>query len=85
VEVRIVKAEGGGFCPSQWDAWTDSGQYLYLRYRFGAGQVWEYPSESLEEWDNRPPVISFNHGHPLDGCIELSMFCELAGLELDLD
>jgi len=29
-------------CPSQWDAWTTSGQYLYLRYRFGRGTVDAY-------------------------------------------
>ncbi|WP_255369534.1 hypothetical protein [Kitasatospora sp. MBT63] len=25
--------------PSQWDAWTGDGQYLYLRYRHGVGSV----------------------------------------------
>jgi hypothetical protein len=29
-------------CPSQWDAWTTDGQYLYLRYRGGRGTVDAY-------------------------------------------
>lgn len=22
-------------CPAQWDAWTDDGEYVYIRYRWG--------------------------------------------------
>lgn len=37
---RVVHTCGG--CPSQWDAWTTRGQYLYLRYRTARG-----PSSSI--------------------------------------
>ncbi|MFE3649332.1 hypothetical protein ACFXO2_16100 [Streptomyces sp. NPDC059152] len=37
--------------PSQWDAWTTRGQYLYLRYRGGQGTVEQHPSEDPDTWD----------------------------------
>jgi hypothetical protein len=34
--IKIVKAVSTcGACPSQWDAWTDDGKYVYIRYRWG--------------------------------------------------
>lgn len=81
--MRIVKAvQTSWACPSQWDAWTDEGQYLYLRYRNGYGYA-----RADEYWSNVPGEVieSFSYGHPLDGVIELEQFCELAGIELDLE
>jgi hypothetical protein len=46
---RVVQTSGG--CPSQWDAWTTGGQYLYLRYRHGEGTVEQHPSEDTDTWD----------------------------------
>ncbi|WP_331718006.1 hypothetical protein OG795_33030 (plasmid) [[Kitasatospora] papulosa] len=42
--------------PSQWDAWTADGQYLYLRYRHGEGRVEWHPgpeddADTPESWD----------------------------------
>ncbi|MFE2670717.1 hypothetical protein [Streptomyces mirabilis] len=37
-------------CPSQWDAWTEDGQYLYLRYRHGIGSVERQPSADPDTW-----------------------------------
>lgn len=60
-------------CPSQWNAWTADGTYLYLRYRGGIGSVSLTPGGE--------PVITF--GSPsLDGSIYLDEFCDAAGLAL---
>lgn len=71
--------------PSQWDAWTDTGQYLYLRYRHGVGTVNAFDSPDPSRWPRTPPEILFHHGHPLDGYITLTEFAEHAGLTLNLD
>jgi hypothetical protein len=45
--MRVVQA-----CPaypSQWDAWTADGQYLYLRYRHGEGCVEWHPGPDPAE------------------------------------
>lgn len=70
--------------PSQWNAWTDTGQYLYLRYRCGHGTVHAFPSEDINTWEGYPggEVAWFEYGGPLDGCISLEEFCERAGLHL---
>ncbi|WP_068925002.1 hypothetical protein [Planobispora rosea] len=68
-------------CPSQWDAWTDTGQYLYLRYRFGIGTVEAQPGPDGETWQAVPPLVEF--GEPsMDGDISLEEFLDAAGLEL---
>ncbi|MEV3930903.1 MULTISPECIES: hypothetical protein [unclassified Streptomyces] len=37
--------------PSQGDAWTTEGRYLYFRYRHGEGTVEQHPSEDTGTWD----------------------------------
>lgn len=37
-------------CPSQWDAWTLEGQYLYLRYRGGQGTVHAFAGPDTDSW-----------------------------------
>lgn len=70
-------------CPSQWDAWDDQGRYYYLRYRSGLGSVERFSDAEWHLRDDEPEVIvEFEHGHPLDGCISLIDFAELAGLKL---
>lgn len=87
---KIVKAVQTCLaCPSQWDAWTDDGKYVYMRYRHGQGRASMFDSIEASEkdgaWFNPDNVIaSFRHGHPLDGDISLHDFCKHAGLELDL-
>jgi hypothetical protein len=82
--MKIVRAEQTSLaCPSQWDAWTENGQYLYLRYRHGHGTVTAYSSSNwLDTWESGEPVAEFYYGDALDGYIELDKFCELAGIEL---
>lgn len=38
-------------CPSQWDAWDADGNYYYLRYRHGHGEMRQYASEN---WMDAP-------------------------------
>lgn len=38
------------FCPSEWDAWDDTSQYYYLRYRHGEGTMEAQPSPDLNTW-----------------------------------
>lgn len=74
-QLKIVRAvQTSVACPSQWDAWTDEGTYLYLRYRSGLGTV--------QVAAGGPCVVEFQHGDDLDGWIDLDHFCRLAGIEL---
>lgn len=38
-------------CPSQWDAWDTKGNYYYLRYRHGYGEVRQYKTAN---WVDAP-------------------------------
>lgn len=70
-------------CPSQWDAWDAEGNYYYLKYRYGHGQVRHYQTEDWVEsaLDQLIAVVAdFRHGHPLDGIISLEEFAERAGI-----
>lgn len=46
-------------CPSQWDAWTPTGEYVYVRYRHGWLSV---DVDGVEKF-------GMHHGHHLDGCM----------------
>lgn len=81
----IVKAvQTCAACPSQWDAWTDEGQYLYLRFRHGIGTVEEQPSPDVDAWSVKEPDVRFRHDD-LDGSISLAEFAEHANLKLALE
>jgi len=74
-------------CPSQWDAWTPDGQYLYLRYRFGIGTVETHDSPDVDTWDLIDDAVLLEFGDGLasnnyDCEIGLEEFCERAGLLL---
>ncbi|MEV8327632.1 hypothetical protein [Kitasatospora sp. NPDC056731] len=81
---RAVQTCGG--CPSQWDAWTTRGQYLYLRYRHGEGTVEQHPSKDIDTWDSERSRLwsSWNDGTK-GGRIELADFLAMAGLRLAPD
>lgn len=36
-------------CPSQWEGKTSSGEYVYIRYRWGEGRI-EVNYETVFEW-----------------------------------
>ncbi|WUH94500.1 hypothetical protein OG900_33090 [Streptomyces sp. NBC_00433] len=59
-------------CPSQWDAWTEDGDYLYLRYRWGVGTA-RY-GDIL--------VAQFDTDDPWGGVMGLDEFCARAGIIL---
>ncbi|WP_432010160.1 hypothetical protein [Streptomyces cucumeris] len=69
-------------CPSQWDAWTVTGQYLYLRYRFGIGTVQAQPSADPDTWVGGGELLAEFGESSMDGTIELEEFCAGAALEL---
>ena len=83
-------------CPSQWDAWTADGQYLYLRYRGSRGTVDTYADPNSETWTTVPDgkLARFGKGFEitkwdkeisLDGEIGLEEFCQRAGIRLALE
>ncbi|MEU5416158.1 hypothetical protein [Streptomyces clavifer] len=76
---RVVQTCGG--FPSQWDAWTTRGRYLYLRYRHGEGTVEQHPSEDVGTWDGGASRLwsSWDDGTG-GGVIELADFLAMAGL-----
>lgn len=71
-------------CPTQWDAWTDTGQYLYLRYRWGRGTVDDYPDNDDETWTRVPDgrITWWQDDDRLAGEITLTEFCQRAGIRL---
>lgn len=74
--VRAVQTSWA--CPSQWDAWTADGQYLYLRFRHGRGTV------DTVRGSINANIAQFTTDDDLDGVIDLAEFCERAGLRLAL-
>lgn len=83
--MNIVRAvQTCNVCPAQWDSWTDTGQYLYLRYRWGRGTVDGYPTSDSDLWTRVPDgsVAKFDTGDGLDGSIDLAEFCHRAGLTI---
>lgn len=82
--IRIVKAVRTCYAyPSQWDAWTDDGRYLYLRYRYGHGTVDHFPGGDIEVDAPYTEVAAFETGDD-GGLLGLEEFCERAGIELAL-
>ena len=83
--MKLVKVVETCFaCPSQWDAWTDEGKYLYMRFRSGHGTVRMYDDYS-DSLAGGLMIAEFRHGHDMAGSIHLDKFCELAGLEIAED
>ncbi|MEV8639382.1 hypothetical protein AB0395_47795 [Streptosporangium sp. NPDC051023] len=82
--IRLAKVvETCSACPTQWDAWTVDGQYLYLRYRYGMGTVDAYDTPDWETWCEPPDGKIARFGTPsMDGQISLEDFLTATGLEL---
>lgn len=54
-------------CPSQWDIYTEDGQYIYARYRFGRFTL------TLNPWrDSEQLLLAMNVGDDLDGDMSTS-------------
>lgn len=84
VLVRVVQTCRA--CPSQWDAWTTTGQYLYLRYRQGIGSVEQQPGPDVDTWEEAGDTLicEWDDGTGMSG-ISLEDFLAAAGLELAPD
>ncbi len=81
---RVVQTCGA--CPSQWDAWTSKGQYLYLRYRRGEGIVEQHPSQDTDTWDGEESRLwTIWDDGTNGGWIDLADFLAMAGLRLAAD
>lgn len=84
--VRVVQT--GSACPSQWDAWTAGGQYLYLRYRHGEGRVEWHPgpdpgADTPDSWDEgRSGLLTEWDDGTDSGGISLESFLLAAALAL---
>ncbi len=76
--LKIVKlVQTCSACPSQWDAWTDAGDYVYIRYRSGLLSV----SQGDELQDRIFAVI---HGGQYDGEMDVNELAKLTSGILDL-
>lgn len=68
-------------CPSQWDAETEDGRYVYVRYRWGTLRIEVAPNpESLSE--EYQTVYREVLGDEYDGVISWYEVEEAAGLEM---
>lgn len=53
-------------CPSQWDIYTDDGEYIYARYRWGRLTL------TLNPWrENTEELYRKDIGDDLDGVMEM--------------
>ncbi len=70
--------------PSQWNAWTTGGRYLYFRYRHGEGSVEHFPGgPDPDTWDEEGSGLFARwHDGSRRGEIGLTDFLVLAGLRL---
>ncbi|MGY0460355.1 hypothetical protein ACW14Y_08810 [Kitasatospora sp. cg17-2] len=70
--------------PSQWNAWTTGGRYLYFRYRHGEGSVEHFPGgPDPDTWDEEGSgLLAQWHDGSRRGEIGLADFLVLAGLRL---
>ncbi|MFJ4667946.1 hypothetical protein [Kitasatospora purpeofusca] len=70
--------------PSQWNAWTTGGRYLYFRYRHGEGSVEHFPGgPDADTWDEEGSgLLARWHDGSRGGAIDLADFLVLAGLRL---
>jgi hypothetical protein len=61
---RIVLVRATQTCmatPSQWDAWDGDGNYYYLRYRSGYGEIRQYASPG---WVDAPWIADVDRSEP---------------------
>ncbi|WP_082558742.1 hypothetical protein [Kitasatospora sp. MBT66] len=70
--------------PSQWNAWTTGGRYLYFRYRHGEGSVEHFPGgPDPDTWDEEGSgLLARWHDGSRGGAIDLVDFLVLASLRL---
>lgn len=59
-------------CPSQWDARTPDGRYVYIRYRNGCGRI------DVDE----ETVICWESDDPWGGCMTLGQVVAVTGIKV---
>lgn len=64
-------------CPSQWDIYTDKGEYIYARYRWGVLTL------TLNPWRDEQLLYKERHGDELDGVMETTELVEHTKSVLD--
>ena len=64
-------------CPSQWDIYTDEGEYIYARYRWGVLTL------TLNPWRDGQLLYKERHGEELDGVMETTELVEHTKSVLD--
>ena len=67
-------------CPSQWDAWTTEGDYLYIRYRHGDLSV---SKKGEPVWEHH--IFEKQVGDDLDGLMMLPEVLNHTGMKLTDD
>lgn len=64
-------------CPSQWDIYTDDGEYIYARYRWGRLTL------TLNPWRDEKLLYKEDFGDDLDGFMETAELVEHTKSVLD--
>jgi hypothetical protein len=54
-------------CPSQWNAWTDDGEYVYIRYRWGCLSIDRAMTPDAWREDDCEVVLEKDIGELWDG------------------
>ena len=68
--IDVVKIDGGGSCPAQFEGETADGRHVYIRYRGGRFSV-----DCGEGWGINASIGPYLHGSML-----LEQACDLAGI-----
>lgn len=70
--IKIVKLQKTcPYCPSQWDAWTDEGYPIYIKYRWGHLQVRKgLFGKSVANAIFGYSIVDKQVGEPMDGYME---------------
>lgn len=69
--------------PAQWSAWTITGEYVYVRYRWGVLRVDRAASE--EEWEqllDDCSVMCWRVGRDFDGEMTTAQMLAISGMEM---
>lgn len=79
--IDLVKLEGGGMAPSQFEGKTADGRPIYIRYRGGYFSVQlGKPGQSVYEGEE---ILAADFGPGLHGAMLLEQACDLAGITIN--
>ena len=76
-------------CPSQWDAWDEDGNYVYIRYRHGHLSVESHTDKAGFYTHGGPwtdyAIFEAYVGDGLDGYMETEEMLKLIGAEFEVE